>query len=110
MASVAGTCSNCGKGIGGTGHKHVSRSGHNHYKSVEDLKRRIRELYNKEKDKYWVSRTLGHDSDDYKNYDYFEGKKDRVSRILTHLFDQCYLLLYPILNYDSKEQIDMCYN
>ena len=109
MASVAGTCSKCKAPIGGTGHVHVAREGHMHYKDVESLKQRLLNLYNQQKGKYQGTRTLNFNSDDYKNYDYLEGQQDRVSRVLTHLFDHCYLLMYPIFNYDCKDQIDAVY-
>lgn len=35
MASVVAKCSSCGKDIGGQGHVHVARTGHNHYKNVD---------------------------------------------------------------------------
>lgn len=110
MASVTDKCRKCGKDIGGSGHVHVTRQGHVHYKTVDELKARIRLLYDKHKSKFWLQRTMPFNGDDYKNYDYFEGDKDRVERILTHFFDNAYLLLYPTINIDIKDKIDQIYS
>ena len=109
MASVEGKCTNCGATIGGKGHKHSDRVGHFHYKALPELAKRIKQLYEKHKNKYYVTRCLSHNSDDYKNYDYLEGKKDRNFRILSHLFDHMFLILYPIVQKSRRTTIQRKY-
>ena len=53
----------------------------------------------------WISQCLPYNSDDYKNYDYLEGTKDRSFRLLCHLFDYIYLLILPLTEKQDKDQI-----
>lgn len=95
-AAVVMKCPDCQKNIGGEDHNIVQRYGHVEYKTMDELKARIKLLY-LNLDNYSVTGPYNHNCEEYDNYDILEGKQDRTTRILMHLMDHLFMIMLPFI-------------